>query len=49
MANIMKKNNLLDACLNNNGDIFDEMKKLRSTAPTVAPTIANTYEKLMTN
>ena len=53
----MKKNNLLNACLNNNGDIFDEIKKLRRTTPTVAPTMdgvnskieshfANTYEKL---
>ena len=30
MANIMKKNNLLDACLNNNDNIFDEIKKKAS-------------------
>ena len=56
MTDIIKKNNLLDACLNINGDIFDEIKKPRRTTPTVAPTMdgvnskieshfANKYEK----
>ena len=30
------KNKLLDACLNGNGDVFKEIKKLRATKPTVA-------------
>ena len=46
MANIMKENNLLDACLNNNGDIFDEIKKLRRTTPTVAPTMDGVNSKI---
>ena len=28
--NLFKKNNLLDACLNKNGDLFNEIKKLRN-------------------
>ena len=34
MANKIKKNKLLDACLNNNGDLFKELRKLRNTNDT---------------
>ena len=54
---IIKKNYLLDACINNNGDIFDEIKKLWRVPPTVSTMIdgvtcnieshfANTYRQL---
>ena len=33
---ITSKNKLLDACLNGNGDIFKEIKRLRASKPTVA-------------
>lgn len=33
-ADRLKKNSLLDACFNNNGDIFTELKKLRHTNDT---------------
>ena len=33
---IITKNKLLDACLNGNGDIFKEIKKLRASKATVA-------------
>ena len=36
MADTLKKNALLDACINNNGDIFQEIKKQRRVAPTVS-------------
>ena len=35
MADIIKKNTLLDACVNNNGDIFNEIVNLRRSVPTV--------------
>ena len=35
MTDIIKKNTLLDACVNNNGDIFNEIKNLRRSVPTV--------------
>ena len=35
MNDIIKKNRLLNARINNNGDIFDEIKKLRKAPPTV--------------
>ena len=37
--NLIKKNKLLDACLNGNEDIFKEIKKLRKHEPKVATTI----------
>ena len=57
MNDIIKKNRLLNACINNNGDIFDEIKKLRKAPPTVSTMIdgvsykieshfANTYRQL---
>ena len=33
---LIKKNKLLDACINGNGDIFLEIKKLRKSKPVVA-------------
>ena len=33
---IIKKNNLLDACLNGNSDVFTEIKKMRQHKPSVA-------------
>ena len=35
MTDIIKKNTLLDACVNNNGDIFNEIINLRRSVPTV--------------
>ena len=34
--NLITKNKLLDACINGNGDIFSEIKKLRKSKPVVA-------------
>ena len=36
---VIKKNKLLDACLNGNGDIFKEIKKIRKSSPLVATSI----------
>ena len=33
---MISKNKLLDACINGNGDIFSEIKKLRKSKPVVA-------------
>ena len=55
--NIIRKTKLLDACLNGNGDIFYEIKKMRQSKPVVASSIdgknenieehfKETYEKL---
>ena len=30
------RNKIVDACMNNNGDLFKELKKLRSSRPTIA-------------
>ena len=57
MAECIRKNTILDACINDKGDIFKEIRKLRKTAPTVSSMIygvtnnleihfANVYEKL---
>ena len=35
MTDIIKKNTLLDACVNNNEDIFNEIRNLRRTVTTV--------------
>ena len=32
----IRRNKLLDACLNGNGDLFDEIKKLRKSEPVIA-------------
>ena len=34
--NAVRRNKLLDACLNGNGDLFKEIKKMRSSKPVVA-------------
>ena len=36
---IITKNKFLDACINGNGNIFAEMKKLRSSKPVIATSI----------
>ena len=57
MAECIKKNAILDACINDKGDIFKEVREMRKTAPTVSSLIdgvtiniethfANVYEKL---
>ena len=33
---MIKKNKLLDACFNGNGDVFEEVKKIRQHKPPVA-------------
>ena len=39
MADILKKNALLNACINDKGDIFSEIKKLRKTSQSCSATI----------
>ena len=39
MAECIKKNTLLDACINDKGDIFKEIRKLRKTPPIVSSLI----------
>ena len=39
MAECIKKNVILDACINEKGDIFKEVRKLRKTVPTVSSMI----------
>ena len=57
MAECIKKNAMLDACINDISDIFKEVRKMRKTAPTESSMIdgvtiniethfANVYEKL---
>ena len=57
MTECIRKNTILDACINDKGNIFKEIRKLRKTAPTVSSMIdgvtnniethfANVYEKL---
>ena len=36
---MISKNNLLDACINGNGDLFSEIKKMRNSEPLVANTM----------
>ena len=59
MAKCIKKNPILDACINDKGDIFKEVRKMRKTAPTVSSMIdgvtinigtqfANVYENYTT-
>ena len=35
MTEILRRNTLLDACINNNGNIFDIIRKQRQTTPSV--------------
>ena len=57
MTECIRKNKLLDAFINNNGDFFKEIRKLRKTSPMVSSVIdrnnsnienhfANAYKKL---
>ena len=57
IAECIRKNTILDACINDKGDIFKEIRKLRKPAPAVSSMIdgvtnnlethfANVYEKL---
>ena len=57
MAECIKKNAILDACINDKGDIFKEVRKMRKIPPTVSSMIdgvtvniethfANVYDKL---
>jgi hypothetical protein len=43
---IIKKNKLLDACLNGNGDVFKEIKKIRQHKPTVATSMDKVNENI---
>ena len=44
--NLIRKTKLLDACLNGNGDIFTEIKKMRKSQPVVASSIDGKADKL---
>ena len=49
-AEMIKKNKLLDACVNGNGDIFDELRKMRKvkcTVPQVMDGCKNVNETFM--
>ena len=57
MAECIEKNAILDACINDKGDIFKEVRKMRKISPTVSSMIdgvtvniethfANVYDKL---
>ena len=46
MVDIVKKNNLLNACFNNKGDIFEEIKKIRKAPPTVSTMIDGVTNKV---
>ena len=39
MTECVRRNTLLDACINNNGDIFKEIRKLRTTPPAMSSVI----------
>ena len=45
-ADRIKRNALLDACLNNNGDIFVELKKMRRSTPTQTSAIDGVSENI---
>ena len=40
------KSKLLDACINSNGDIFVEIKKLRNSKPTIATSMDGVKEDI---
>ena len=44
--NLIKKNKLLDACINGNQNIFKEIKKLRNIRPKVANSIDGVNENI---
>ena len=41
---MIRRNKLLDACINGNGDIFTEIKKIRQNKPVVAVSMDNVKE-----
>ena len=43
---MIRKNRLLDACLNGNGDIFTEIKRIRKSEPVVATSIDGKNENV---
>ena len=45
-ADCLKRNTLLEACINNKGDIFKEIKKLRKSLPVVATSIDGNAENI---
>ena len=55
-ADVVKKNKLLDACVNGNGEIFEELKKMRRVRKVLPQTMdgsenvserfKNVYQKL---
>ena len=46
LEEIIKKNKLLDGCLNGNGDVFKEIKKIRQHKPTVATSMDKVNENI---
>ena len=42
----IKKNKLLDACFNGEGDLFEEIKKLKKTDETIANSIDGVYDNI---
>ena len=44
--NLIIKNKLLDACINGNGDIFNEIKKLRKSKPIIAASMDGVKEDI---
>ena len=49
MVNTLKKNTLLEACVNNNGDIFHEIRKLRNSSNTTGRVIDGVSENIPTH
>ena len=49
MVNTLKKNALLDACTSKNGNIFDEIKKLRCSPNTIGNVIEGVSENIPTH
>ena len=43
---MIKKNKLLDACFNGNGDVFEEVKKIRQHKPPVASEMDGVNENI---
>ena len=44
--NSIRRNKLLDACLNGNGDVFSEIKKMRKSSPVVASSMDGVKENV---
>ena len=44
--NCIRRNKLLDACLNGNGEVFKEIKKLRKSAPVIASSMDGKKENI---